>query len=49
VVYKTIKILHYEWNVHKRLKDIGKAELSSTIANILGDALVSLLIIELYL
>jgi hypothetical protein len=42
VAYKALKILHNEYCVHQKLKDFGKSDLSTTIANILGDALVGL-------
>ena len=42
VIYKTIKTIHFELTLHQKLKDIGKSEISTTIANILGDALVRL-------
>ena len=41
VAYKTLKMVHLELCVHKKLKEIGKSEMSTTIANILGDALVT--------
>jgi len=40
VAYKALKIVHYEISYHKKMKDSERVELSSTIANILGDALV---------
>jgi hypothetical protein len=40
VAYKTIKVIAFEITYHQKMKESEKGELSSTIANILGDAIV---------
>ena len=40
VFYKCLKVIGKELAIHKRLQQLGQSELSTTVANIIGDAIM---------